>query len=76
MSHLRLITLWPSDEDLHEASGGLRRDLLDDYLAAIKAADPHAFERAEAAAVAYDVAHPDEPSLAAELDGCWIPAAA
>lgn len=73
---LHLITLWPSDEDLYEASGGLRRDLFDDYLAAIRDADPRAFDQAEAAARAYDRSHPDEPSLVAEFDGCWILAAA
>lgn len=71
---LHLITLWPSDEDLHEASGQRRRDLIDEYLAALRI--PGATHRVVLEIGAYDQAHPDEPPLMDELTGFWLPAAA
>ncbi|MER5461645.1 hypothetical protein ABT010_13345 [Streptomyces sp. NPDC002668] len=69
-----ITTLWPSDEDLHEASGAMRRALLDEYLAALRI--PGETRRVVLEIGAYDEAHPDEPPLMDELAGFWIPAAA
>lgn len=74
---LHLITApapWPTDEELHEATGEARAALITEYLAALRV--PGGVYRVVLEIGAYDRAHPDEPPLMDELAGCWIPAAA
>lgn len=74
---LHLITApapWPTDEELHEATGDARAALITEYLDALHT--PGETHRVVLEIGAYDAQHPDEPPLMDELAGFWTPAAA
>ncbi|MEU5477478.1 hypothetical protein [Streptomyces mirabilis] len=65
-----------ADLDAYEAAQRARLDLQARYEIALDAADELAMRRVKKLAEEYDLRHPDEPPLAAELDGFDYPAAA
>ena len=62
--------------DRIDAADRTSRDLVENYLRALRAGDELGMRRYEALAADFDVLNPDSPSVLDELDGLHTPAAA